>query len=79
MGFARSKEVSDSLSVCIISPIPLLLTRSLYPHLFVIYVYSNGECTPIGRFAWHTDQITSVEWDPNDESSLAVASADNQV
>ncbi len=76
MGFARSKEVRFSISLYYISH-TTLLTRSLYPS--VCYIYSNGECTPIGRFAWHTDQITSVEWDPNDESSLAVASADNQV
>ena len=33
----------------------------------------------IAHFKWHNDQITSIEWDPEDESSLAVAGADNQV
>jgi len=36
-------------------------------------------CGSVANFKWHTDQITSVEWSPTDDSVLAVASADNQV
>jgi ribosome assembly protein RRB1 len=31
------------------------------------------------RFNWHKDAITSIEWNPNDDSEIAVSSADNSV
>ncbi len=34
---------------------------------------------PVAQFRWHTNQVTSIEWHPTDESMLAVAGADNQV
>ncbi len=34
---------------------------------------------PVAQFHWHTNQVTSIEWHPTDESMLAVAGADNQV
>jgi ribosome assembly protein RRB1 len=39
---------------------------------------SNNKCDSIANFKWHTDQITSIEWDPFDESSLCVSSSDGQ-
>jgi len=35
--------------------------------------------TPAAYFKWHKAPITSVEWNPNDESVLAVSSADDSV
>jgi len=40
---------------------------------------TSGDATSVGNFKWHTDQITSIQWDPNDESVLAIAGADNQI
>lgn len=34
---------------------------------------------PVASFAWHKDQVTSIEWNPHDESVLAVAGADHQL
>mgnify|MGYP002379621032 FL=1 len=34
---------------------------------------------PVAHFNWHKGPITSVEWNPHEESVLAVSSADNQV
>mmetsp|Transcript_2842 Transcript_2842/g.3974 ORF Transcript_2842/g.3974 Transcript_2842/m.3974 type:complete len:447 (-) Transcript_2842:13-1353(-) len=34
---------------------------------------------PIANFKWHSEPITSIDWDPNDESMIAVSGADNQV
>ena len=34
---------------------------------------------PVANFAWHRGPISSVAWHPLDESTLAVASADNSV
>jgi len=33
----------------------------------------------ITNILWHTEPITSIEWQPHDEWSLAVGSADNRV
>ena len=33
----------------------------------------------MANFQWHTAPITSVEWHPQDESMIVVASADNSV
>lgn len=33
--------------------------------------------TPVASFAFHTDQITSLEWHPTDDSIVAVAGGDN--
>ncbi len=33
----------------------------------------------MARFQWHSDQITSLEWDPHDESVIAASGADGQV
>jgi ribosome assembly protein RRB1 len=35
--------------------------------------------SPIASFAYHRDQITSVEWHPTDDSMVAVAAGDNKV
>lgn len=40
---------------------------------------SGNNCSTIAHFKWHTKPITSVAWDPNDESVLAVASEDDQL
>ncbi|KAJ2982804.1 hypothetical protein NUW58_g6367 [Xylaria curta] len=35
--------------------------------------------SPIASFAYHKDQITSVEWHPTDDSMVAVAAGDHKV
>eukprot|EP01114_Cavostelium_apophysatum_P002913 TRINITY_DN1261_c0_g1_i1.p1 TRINITY_DN1261_c0_g1~~TRINITY_DN1261_c0_g1_i1.p1 ORF type:complete len:515 (+),score=163.41 TRINITY_DN1261_c0_g1_i1:163-1707(+) len=40
---------------------------------------SNNDCMSVAHFKWHTAPITSVSWDPNDESVIAVASEDDQL
>ncbi|KAH8653833.1 WD40-repeat-containing domain protein [Xylariales sp. PMI_506] len=35
--------------------------------------------SPIASFAYHKDQITSIEWHPTDDSMVAVAAGDNKV
>jgi len=35
--------------------------------------------TPIATFAYHKDQITSIEWHPTDDSMIAVGAGDNKV
>ncbi|KAJ9053653.1 Ribosome assembly protein rrb1 [Entomophthora muscae] len=42
-------------------------------------VVSSGKPAPVAHFKWHTAPITSIEWHPTDESTLAVAGADDQV
>lgn len=41
----------------------------------------SGEhnASPIASFAYHKEQVTSVEWHPTDDSIVAVAAADNTV
>lgn len=39
----------------------------------------DGQCKMIGKYKWHTDQITSIEFDPNDDSVIAVSGADDQL
>jgi ribosome assembly protein RRB1 len=39
----------------------------------------KGDCDPIASFKWHSKQVTSIEWAPDDENELLVSSADNQV
>lgn len=34
---------------------------------------------PITRIKWHTDAITSIQFEPFEETVLAVASADNRL
>ena len=34
---------------------------------------------PFFHFSWHKAPISSVEWDPNDDSTISVSSADNSV
>lgn len=34
---------------------------------------------PVGHFKWHSEAITSVEWNPNEESVICVSSADDQI
>jgi len=40
---------------------------------------SGSKCESVGHFKWHSDQITSLEWDPHDESTIAASGADGQV
>ena len=35
--------------------------------------------TPVSDFRYHTKPITSIEWSPFDESTIAVSSADNTI
>ena len=41
--------------------------------------FSNTKYESIAHFKWHNDQVTSVEWDPYDESTIAVSGADGQI
>ena len=38
-----------------------------------------GRDSPLAHFRWHRKPITAVEWRPDDESEIVVASADNTV
>ena len=40
---------------------------------------SSKKPTPVASFAFHKEQITSVEWHPTDDSIVAVAAGDNTV
>jgi len=40
---------------------------------------SGNNCASVAHFKWHKKAITSVSWDPNDESVLAVSSEDDQL
>ncbi|KAK6332441.1 ribosome biosynthesis protein rrb1 [Orbilia brochopaga] len=40
---------------------------------------SNSNITPVASFTWHQQPITSVEWNPNDDTVVAVGSADGTV
>ncbi|KAI0218978.1 Ribosome assembly protein rrb1 [Massospora cicadina] len=40
---------------------------------------SENKPAPVAHFKWHTAPITSIEWHPTDESTLAVAGADDQI
>jgi len=40
---------------------------------------ATSGCTSVAHFTWHKKPITSVEWDPNYESVIAVASEDDSV
>ncbi|KAI5860488.1 WD40 repeat-like protein [Durotheca rogersii] len=40
---------------------------------------SSSSSSPVASFAYHRDQITSVEWHPTDDSMVAVAAADHKV
>jgi len=39
----------------------------------------SGGCNSVAHFKWHKSPITSVEWDPNDESVIGVSSEDDTV
>ncbi len=39
--------------------------------------FQSGE--PVAKFSWHKDAITSVEWSPNESSTIAVSGADDQL
>lgn len=39
----------------------------------------NKFTTPMAHFKWHTDQICSIEWHPHEDTTIAVASADNSI
>lgn len=39
----------------------------------------NQEMDPITKIRWHTKAITSIQFEPREESVLAVSSADNKL
>lgn len=45
---------------------------------FLLCTHTHS-ATPVSDFRYHTKPITSIEWSPFDESTLAVASADNSL
>lgn len=46
---------------------------------FKVYDLRHTERDAISYVDWHEDQITSIQWQPDDEWTLAVASADNRL
>jgi len=38
-----------------------------------------NDCSCVAHFKWHKSPITSVQWDPNDESVFAAASEDDSI
>lgn len=46
---------------------------------FKVYDLKYPGKEPISYIDWHEDQITSIQWQPDDEWTLAVASADNRL
>jgi len=38
-----------------------------------------SNCESLAHFKWHRGQITSIEWDPNDDTVIAVSGSDDQV
>ena len=40
-------------------------------------MFNHSSATPVSDFRYHAKPITSIEWSPFDESTLAVASEDN--
>ena len=44
--------------------------------MFICGLYSSS---PVSDFRYHTKPITSIEWSPFDESTIAVASEDNTI
>ena len=63
--------ISLSLSLLFTPLFFLTTTTSLFLH--------THSATPVSDFRYHTKPITSIEWSPFDESTLAVASADNSL
>lgn len=43
------------------------------------YSHRDAEVKPAFSFNWHKSSVTSVEWNPNDDSQLSVSSADHSV
>ena len=43
------------------------------------YGAKKAEIEPITQIRWHTDAITSIQFEPREESVLAVTSADNKM
>jgi ribosome assembly protein RRB1 len=61
---------------------PLTTTRTHYYYYCCYYYYTyyySGSDEPIALFKWHEEPITSLEWSPDDENVLCVASADDTV
>lgn len=40
---------------------------------------ANRNVTPVASFTWHQSPITSIEWNPNEDSCFAASSADDSV
>ncbi|PRP74791.1 glutamate-rich WD repeat-containing protein [Planoprotostelium fungivorum] len=63
--------------------VPYLLASGDDAGIFKVWdlrsLKSGQSCESIGHYKWHKDQITSIEWDPNDDSVIAVAGADDQL
>lgn len=58
---------------------PILFAAGADNGSFKVYDLRFPERQPISHVDWHEDQITSIEWQPNDEWTLAVASGDNKL
>jgi len=82
---ARSYYAADK-DVNVISwnkTVPYLIASGDDAGIFKVWdlrsLKSGQTCESIGHYKWHKDQITSIEWDPNDDSVVAVAGADDQI
>ena len=58
---------------------PNLFAAGLDDGSFKIYDLRYPKEEPITFVRWHEDQITSIEWQPDDKWTIAVASADNRL
>jgi len=49
--------------------------------MIVVWCIQAGGCqfSPVVSFRYHTAPVTSLEWNPNDSSVLAVSAADDQL
>jgi ribosome assembly protein RRB1 len=58
---------------------PKLIASGAEDGSFKVFDLRYPKEEPITYIHWHEDQITSIEWQPNDQWTLAVSSADNRL
>ena len=86
---AISKPLLSFLASIIHSELPLYVKRVLLIglHIVVLLVVvavfgvqaGTSMFSPVVSFRYHTSPITSLEWNPNDSSVLAVSAADDRL
>ena len=58
---------------------PILIASGADDGSFKVFDLRYPKEEPITFIQWHEDQITSIEWQPDDQWTLAVSSADNRL